>query len=146
MVSGSPTLFQRLRRSRRAGSADAASAASTSLPSRIVEPTLLDLEPVDRSLKARSVGRTMRVSGDWGMGRRRPMSFFGAVRLYVVSVDRIERHLAPFDDGSLPPSRDGAWARWARMGDSGGEMDPLPPMSRVEPGPVHVAHRWSDPA
>jgi hypothetical protein len=74
------------------------------------------------------------------------MSFFGAVRLYVVSADRIERHLAPSDDGSLPPSRDGAWALWARMVDSGGEIDPLPPVSRVEPGPVHIAHGWSDPA
>jgi hypothetical protein len=74
------------------------------------------------------------------------MSFFGAVRMYVVSADWIERHLAPSDDSSLPPSRGGAWALWARMGDSGDEMDPLRPLSRVEPGPVHIAHGWSDPA
>jgi hypothetical protein len=74
------------------------------------------------------------------------MSFFGAMRLYVVIADRIERELAPSDGGSLPPSRDGAWALWARMGDSGDEMDPLRPLSRVEPGSVHIAHGWSDPA
>jgi hypothetical protein len=74
------------------------------------------------------------------------MSFFGAVRLYVVSAARIERDLATSDGGSVTPSRDGAWALWARMGDRGGEMDPLPPVSRVEPGPVHVPHGWSDPA
>jgi hypothetical protein len=74
------------------------------------------------------------------------MSFFGAVRLYVVSADCTQRHLAPSDDGSLPPSRDGAWALWARMGDSRDEIDPLPPVSRVEPGPVHIAHGSSDAA
>ena len=73
------------------------------------------------------------------------MSFFGAVRLCVVCADRTERDLTPSDGGSVPPFRDGAWALWARMGDSGGEMDPLPPVSRVEPEPVHIAHGWSDP-
>jgi hypothetical protein len=74
------------------------------------------------------------------------MSLFGAVRLYAVSADRIERDLAPSDGGSAPPHRDGAWALWARTGDSRGERHPLPQVSRVEPGPVHIAHGWSDPA
>lgn len=73
------------------------------------------------------------------------MSLFGAARLYVVSAERIERDLAPLDGGSMPPHRDGAWALWARMGDCGGVVDPLPPMWRVEPGPVHVAHGRSAP-
>lgn len=78
------------------------------------------------------------------------MSLFGAVRLYVVSANRIERDLAPPDDGYVPASGDGAWALWARMGDSGGEMDHLPPASRVQLEPVHIgrvqfAHGQSDP-
>ena len=74
------------------------------------------------------------------------MSFFGAVRLYVVSAHRIERELAKSDGGSLPPLRDGAWARWAQLGDRTGEVDPLPPMRRVEPGPVNLVHNRSAPA
>jgi hypothetical protein len=93
------------------------------------------------------------------------MSFFGAVRLYVVSADRMARDVAP-SDGGFVPFRDGAWALWARMGESGDEMDlppqvsrfeagpvesrgetDLPPqVSRVEPGKVHIAHGWWDPA
>ena len=73
------------------------------------------------------------------------MSLFGAARLYLVSAERIERDLAPYDDGSMPPPRDGAWALWARQGESGGEVGPRPPMSRVEPGPVRIARGWSNP-
>jgi hypothetical protein len=63
-----------------------------------------------------------------------------------VSADRIERDLAPSEDGSGPPHREGAWALWAQAGDRRGQMDPLPPISRVEPGPVHIGHHWSAPA
>jgi hypothetical protein len=92
------------------------------------------------------------------------MSFFGAVRLYVVSADRVARDVAP-SDGGFVPFCDGAWALWARMGESGDEMDHLlsvsrvkpgpvesretdlpPQVSRVEPGKVHIAHGWWDPA
>ena len=73
------------------------------------------------------------------------MSFFGAARLYVVSADLIERDLAPPDAGPVRPRRDSAWALWARKGESGGVVDPPPPVSRVEPGPVRIAHGWSDP-
>ena len=73
------------------------------------------------------------------------MSLFGAARLYVASADRVECELAP-SDGGLAPHRDGAWALWAQMGDHGVEADPRPPMWRVKPGPVHVAHRRSVPA
>ncbi len=65
-------------------------------------------------------------------------SLFGAMRLYVVSVHRIERDLPPPDDGFLPPIGEGAWALWARMGEGRGLVDPLPPVSRVA-GAVHIA-------
>lgn len=68
------------------------------------------------------------------------MSLFGAVRLYVVSADRIERDLAPPDDDAVPPCCDGAWALWARLDESRGLVDLPPPVSHVEPGPVHAAH------
>jgi hypothetical protein len=74
------------------------------------------------------------------------MSLFCAVRLYVVSANRTERDLALSDGGSVLPLRDGAWALWAQLDDRTGEVDPLPPMWRVEPGPVHVAHSRSAPA
>ena len=67
------------------------------------------------------------------------MSLFGAVRLYVVSADRTVRDFASSDGDSVPPLRDGAWALWAKSGDRTEEVDPLPPMWRVEPGPVHIA-------
>jgi len=73
------------------------------------------------------------------------MSLFGAARLYVVSADLIERDLAPPDAGPVRPRRDGAWALWARQGESGGEVGPRPPMSRVEPGPVRIARGRSNP-
>ena len=73
------------------------------------------------------------------------MSLFGAARLYVVSADLIERDLASPDAGAARPRRDGAWALWARQGESGREVDPRPPVSRVEPGPVHIAYGRSDP-
>ena len=71
------------------------------------------------------------------------MSFFGAVHLYVVTAHRIERDLAKSDGGALLPLRDGAWAQ---LGDRSGEVDPLPPIWRVEPGPVHLVHNRSAPA
>jgi hypothetical protein len=71
------------------------------------------------------------------------VSFFGAVHLYVVTAHRIERDLAKSDGGALLPLRDGAWAR---LGDRSGEVDPLPPIWRVEPGPVHLVHNRSAPA
>lgn len=71
------------------------------------------------------------------------MSLFGAVRLYVVSADRTVRDCALSDGDSLPPLRDGAWAVWAKLGDRTAEMNPLPPMWRVEPGPVHIARSRS---
>jgi hypothetical protein len=74
------------------------------------------------------------------------MSFFGAVHLYVVTAQRIERDLAKSDGGSLLLLRDGAWARWAQLGDRSREVDPLPPIWRVEPGPVHLVHNRSAPA
>jgi hypothetical protein len=74
------------------------------------------------------------------------VSFFGAVHLYVVSTHRIERDLAKSDGGSLLPIREGAWARWAQLGHRRGEVDPLPPMWRLEPGPVHLGHNRSAPA
>jgi hypothetical protein len=74
------------------------------------------------------------------------MSLFGAARLYVASADRIERDLAPLDIGSVPLHHDGAWALWAQMGACDDVADPLPRLWRVEPGPVHVAHRRSAPA
>jgi hypothetical protein len=74
------------------------------------------------------------------------MSLFGAARLYVAGADPIERDLAPSDVGSGPLHRDGAWALWAQAGDSRREKDPPPKMSRVEPGPVRIVHRWSAPA
>ena len=67
------------------------------------------------------------------------MSLFGAVRLYVVSADRTVRDFALSDGDSVVPLRDGAWALWAKSGDRTREVDPLPPMWRVEPGPVHIA-------
>jgi hypothetical protein len=93
------------------------------------------------------------------------MSFFGAMRLYVVSATLIERDLAPAGGAPLPPVVDGAWALWASNGNSGrptdpphlvsrvepgpvpsgGDTDAPPPVSRVEPGPVHIARWWSDP-
>ena len=71
------------------------------------------------------------------------MNLFGAVRLYVVSADRTVRDCALTDGDSVPPLRDGAWALWAKLGDRTGEVDPLPPMWRVEPGPVHIARSRS---
>lgn len=71
------------------------------------------------------------------------MSLFGAVRLYVVSADRTVRDFALSDGDSVPPLRDGAWALWAKLGDRTEEVDPLPPVWRVEPGPVHVARSRS---
>jgi hypothetical protein len=71
------------------------------------------------------------------------MSLFGAVRLYVVSADLTARDFALSNGDSLLPLRDGAWALWAKLGDRTGEVDPLPPTWRVEPGPVHVARSRS---
>jgi hypothetical protein len=70
------------------------------------------------------------------------MSLFGAVRLYVASANRTERNLAPLDVGSVL-HRDGAWALWAQMGASAGEVNARPPTWLVQPGPVRLAHRWS---
>jgi hypothetical protein len=74
------------------------------------------------------------------------MSLFGAVRLYEVSADRIERDHAASDGDSVPQFRVGTWALWAQADDSRGDMRSLPRVSRVEPGPVHLAHGRSDPA
>jgi hypothetical protein len=71
------------------------------------------------------------------------MSLFGAVRLYVVSADRTVRDFALSDGDSVPPLRDDAWALWAKLGDRTGEVDPLPPMWRVEARPVHIARSRS---
>jgi len=71
------------------------------------------------------------------------MSLFGAARLYVASASRIERDLATLDVGSVPLHRDGAWALWAQMGASAGEVEARPPMWLVQPGPVRLAHRRS---
>jgi hypothetical protein len=71
------------------------------------------------------------------------MSFFGAVRLYVMSADRTVRDFALSDGDSVLPLRDGAWALWAKLGDRTREVDPQPPMWRVEPRPVHIARSRS---
>lgn len=66
---------------------------------------------------------------------------FGAVRMYLVSADRIGRGPASLDDGSAPPRNDGAsapWAAWARAGEGIGREDRRPPVSRVA-GAVHIA-------
>jgi hypothetical protein len=68
------------------------------------------------------------------------MSLFGAARLYLVCADRIERDFTPSDDGTMP-RRDGAWALWAKMGASPGEMEARTPLWRVQPGPVRFTRR-----
>jgi hypothetical protein len=71
------------------------------------------------------------------------MSLFGAVRLYVESADRTVRDVALSDGDYVLPLRDGAWALWAKLGDRTREVQSLPPMWRVEPGPVHIARSRS---
>ena len=71
------------------------------------------------------------------------MSLFGAARLYLVCADRSERDSAPSDGGTVPPRGDGAWALWAKMGASRGEVDARPPLWRVQPGPVRLARGGS---
>lgn len=72
------------------------------------------------------------------------MSLFGAARLYVACTDRrIEHDLAPSDGGTMPPLRDDAWALWAKMGASRGDIRARPRMWRVRPGPVRLAQRRS---
>jgi hypothetical protein len=73
------------------------------------------------------------------------MSFFGAMRLYVVSATLIERDLGPSGGAALPPVVDGAWALWASNGNSGRPTDPPHLVSRVKPGKVHIGRGWSDP-
>ena len=71
------------------------------------------------------------------------MSLFGAARLYVMCVDRIERDLAPSDGGTVPPRHAGAWALWATTGAPPREVDAQPPVWRVQSGPVRLARRRS---
>jgi hypothetical protein len=68
------------------------------------------------------------------------MTLFGAARLYLVCAGRIERDLVPSDRDYVPPHRDGAWALWAKTGAARVEIDRVPPLWRVKPGPVHIAH------
>jgi len=67
------------------------------------------------------------------------MSLSGAVRLYVVATYLIEWDVAPSDDGLVPWHGDGIWALWAQMDARVDDVDPLPPLRRVEPGPVLIA-------
>lgn len=63
---------------------------------------------------------------------------FGAMRLYVVAAGAVENHPAHQDDDSVTPFQDGAWAAWARKGESLNLVDLLPSLSRVN-GVVHIA-------
>ena len=74
------------------------------------------------------------------------MSLSGAVRLYVVATHLIERDIAPPDTGLVPWHLDGGWASSAQMGARDDDVDPLPRLRRVEPGPVLVADGRAAPS
>ena len=67
------------------------------------------------------------------------MSLSGAVRLYVAAIHLMECDVTPSDDGLVSWRGDGIWALWAQMDARVDEVDPLPPLRRVEPGRVLIA-------